>query len=101
MMTKIIENQKINCVSKDSSNDNCFPDSSLNKGRPAYTSKMDTAKDRKQIIDDSQKNCRIICCLLPPVIFLTPTSFALFNELAILILIKLIPAIIKIKIDIP
>ena len=62
---------------------------------------MDNRKATTRMIDDSNRNWKMICLLLPPMIFLTPTSFALFNEPAMLILMKLIAAINKIKTDIP
>ena len=78
-------------------NTSSFLTSSLNKGKLRFVNTIASKKAAKQTMADSYKNWKMICCLLPPVIFLTPTSFALFNEPAMLILIKLTAAINKNK----
>ena len=62
----------------------------INSGKEIFISTSESRNAIKQRIADSFRNCIMICFLLPPAIFLTPISFALFIESAILILIKLI-----------
>ena len=94
-------NQLNNCRLINSPNTSCFPDRSLNKGKLIFVKTTDNRNAAKQTIADSSKNCKMICRLLPPVIFLTHTSFALFNYTAILMFIKLTAAINKMKRAIP
>ncbi len=101
MNTKITANQPSNWRLSDSENSSCFPDNSLNKGRLIFVSKSANKNAARQMKADSNKNCKMICRLLPPVIFRTPTSFALFNEPAMLILTKLTAAINKMNKAIP
>ena len=69
----------------------------LKTGNESVVSRIASIKEITHNMADSERNCIMIRERLPPVIFLMPTSLALFKELAILILIKLMLAIKRIK----
>jgi hypothetical protein len=55
----------------------------LNAGKANSTNNNEKIKAMRVSKNDSDKNCRIRSFLCEPIAFLTPTSFALFSERAV------------------
>ena len=73
-----------------------FPEISLKSGRNISITIIAIKTASILIKTDSVINCLTSCDLLEPSVFLMPTSFALFSDLAVARLIKFIQAIRRI-----
>src|SRR5258708_8939184 len=70
-------------------------DKALNTGSRKTENRQERRKAIRQRNTDSPRNCAINCFLEDPITFLMPTSLALSMERAVVRLMKLMPAIIR------